>query len=371
MTIKLHRGDMREVLSSLEKQGIRFDACVTDPPYSLSSITERFGGENAAPAKTAETGVYARSVRGFMGEAWDNDIAFEAATWEAVFRCLKPGAHLMAFGATRTYHRMASAIEQAGFIILDMIQWQYGSGMPHAHNLEKAARRSGRDDIEELAGGFHTALKPAQEPICLAIKPRRGTVLENFRRYGTGVLNIDDCRITVEGDAQGRWPANIIHDGTDEVLVHYPAKAGAKARLKGDEPSASGQGPFKRWERKRVQDVIDQRGSAARFFFSGKAKAAERVCRCPSCGQRHMGRTEKCCGVALDHHATVKPEDVMRWLVRLITPVDGSEILDPFAGTGTTGVAALLEGQHCTMIEQDDRHVEDIRFRFSTHGVAL
>jgi DNA modification methylase len=409
--VSLYTGDCIEIMGTLPDNSI--DSCVVDPPYHLTSIVKRFGAENAAPAKVGKTGAFARASRGFMGKQWDGgDIAFRPETWALVLRVLKPGGHLVAFSGTRTYHRMACAIEDAGFEIRDMLQWLYGSGFPKSHNVGKAidetmfrrwldadhARRAAYDSdvhaaksikraerravaVDEveakwrtLAGcardkirvdasqvrnqkatgggkdgaegatrpwieaalerGYHekdgdeaatdearaaegwgTAFKPALEPICFARKPLIGTVAENFMAHGTGAINIDACRVDSPGGKllpDGRWPANVIHDGSAEVVEAFPLAPEG-------EPSSS------------------------RFFYTAKADVDERL------GSKHP---------------TVKPTDLMQWLVRSVTP-KGGVVLDCFAGTGTTGEAAWREGMRAVLIEREPEYQEDIRRRMS------
>lgn len=231
--VTLYGGDSREVLKTLPDNSI--DSVVCDPPYALVSIVKRFGGENAAPAKGD---VYARASAGFMGKQWDTgETAFAAEFWAEVLRVLKPGGHVVAFSGTRTYHRMACAIEDAGFEIRDCIMWVYGQGFPKSLNvaiaIDKAtgaqgargegfnaaggilrtngsdSLRSDHPDFKPYAPktdaarqwqGWGTALKPSLEPICLARKPLIGTVAENVQTFGTGALNIDGCRIESGAD---------------------------------------------------------------------------------------------------------------------------------------------------------------------------
>lgn len=165
------------------------DSIVTDPPYDLTSIVKRFGSSTAAPCQHGTDGAYARASRGFMGQLWDGTkVAFDPDTWREAYRVLKPGGHLLAFGGTRTYHRMVCAIEDAGFEIRDQIQWIYGSGFPKSHSVSK---NGGGDQWD----GWGTALKPAHEPIVLARKPLVGTVAANVLAHGTGGINIDGCRV--------------------------------------------------------------------------------------------------------------------------------------------------------------------------------
>mgnify|MGYP003325842783 CR=1 FL=1 len=167
-------------MQKLKDEGKQIDSVVTDPPYHLTSIVERFGKEGSAPAKDKD-GLYQRQARGFMGKEWDGgDIAFRTDTWKLAYDLLKPGGYLLAFSASRNYHRMAVAIEDAGFEIRDQIMWIYGSGFPKSLNV---------------GDGWGTALKPAHEPIVMARKPLEGSNIDNVLKYGTGAINIDGCRI--------------------------------------------------------------------------------------------------------------------------------------------------------------------------------
>jgi site-specific DNA-methyltransferase (adenine-specific) len=384
--VTLRAGDCFEVLEGLAETSV--DAIVTDPPYHLTSIVRRFGAEGATAPKVNGTGAYARAARGFVGKIWDGgDVAFRPALWAKALRVLKPGGHLCAFGGTRTYHRLAAALEDGGFDIRDAIMWHYGSGFPKSHDISKAidraagvarekvripssevrnpkVRGAGGDRMEggarpfieaALASGGHeldssvpatpdaatwsgwgTALKPATEIICLARKPlSEPTLAANVLRWGTGALNIGCTRIgtrtasTGEKIGQsiamsgalygrraigettiGRWPANVVHDGSEEVHAAFPCAPG--------DP-----------------------GSPARFFYHAKADVDDRL-------------------GAL--HPTVKPVDLLRWLARLITPPGGT-ILDPFSGTGTTGEAAYREGFTAILIEREAEYRADISRR--------
>lgn len=414
--------DSREALREMADESI--DACVTDPPYALVSIVKRFGGASAAPP--AE-GVYRRAAAGFMSKTWDTgETAFDPAFWVEVLRVLKPGAHLIAFGGTRTYHRLVCAIEDAGFEIRDQLAWLFGSGFPKSHDVSKsidraagAARPDGdlrtngrgkwnlkidnhgpgqtgvghadgskkvyRDTLpasEDSAKwqGWGTALKPAHEPIVLARKPLIGTVAANVLEHGTGALNIDASRIEIEEalpnyrshgsgnvgsggiyeggyagtptvienehaqsvrhNAAGRWPANVIHDGSEEVLVHFPeTESGAlpAETLRGQTNDIYG----KRNGIPGKADIAANSGSAARFFYTAKADASDRL---------------------ESKHPTVKPVDLMAYLIRLVTP-PGGVVLDPFAGSGTTGMACMREGFECILIEREAEYVADIKRR--------
>lgn len=361
MSITVHHGQMQDWLAAYD--GPLFDSCVTDPPYHLTSIVKRFGKDGSAPCKTGATGAYARASKGFMGKEWDGgDVAFRPETWRAVFDKLKPGAHLVAFSGTRTFHRMVCAIEDAGFEIRDTICWHYGSGFPKSHSMRSI-------DRPELG----TALKPATELICLSRKPlSEKSVAANVLRWGTGAININGCRVGDEvrqaaytslapcsgnrlGDADtaaarrgtqsgmqtyvGRWPANLIHDGSDEVADAFPDSAGQLAPVRSN--SGTGKktnGIIGSFATNSNCDPRNDSGSAARFFYSAKAGPLDR-----------LGST----------HATIKPVDLMRWLCRLVTP-PGGHILEPFAGSGTTGIAAIAEQMSCTMIEMEADHVADI-----------
>ena len=383
------------------------DAIITDPPYEL----------------------------GFMGKTWDSTgIAYNIQLWQQCLRVLKPGGHLLAFGGSRTYHRMAVAIEDAGFQIRDQIMWVYGSGFPKSLNISKAidkaagapvkvgkafkvageygdrdlrdpeAQGLSRDEMRHTAStaeakqweGWGTALKPAHEPIVLARKPLDGTVAQTVIWYGTGALNIDECRVGEREVSQsrgakvtsavygkinvaslddaypeglGRWPANFIHDGSDEVLELFPDKAGAFAPVKSGH-SGKSRGIYGDYEQRGDDGATfyGDSGSAARFFYCAKANKKDRneglddfqpkrdAYRIADDGvgganPRNRSNTEKA-----NHHPTVKPTDLMRYLCRLITPLGGT-ILDPFTGSGSTGKAATLEGFNFIGIELDPDYI--------------
>lgn len=421
----LYHGDNRDVLRQLPDNSI--DSVCTDPPYALVSIVKRFGGANAAPAKGNDA--YMRASAGFMGKQWDTgEVAFSEEFWSEVLRVLKPGGHVAAFGASRGYHRMACAIEDAGFEIRDSLMWIYGTGFPKSHDVSKGIDKAagaerevlreryttkrfkpgatveaegawGKQDVAYTAvdtapatpeaaqwEGWGTALKPAFEPIVLARKPlSEGTVAANVLRWGTGALNIDGCRVDAGGDklgggmvskgrpktsegwdrpwmhdpevterkkleaaakvaaaeGLGRWPANVVHDGSDEVVGAFPDSKGQQGVVDGQTSKRNvyndGVGP-----RPRAEPRGDS-GSAARFFYSPKASKADR---------------------AGSKHPTVKPIALMEWLATLITPPDGT-ILDPFAGSGTTGAAAVRKGFKAVLCEREDEYVEDIKRRMS------
>lgn len=426
MNVLLHCGDCLEVLGTFEPD--IFDSCVTDPPYHFTSIVKRFGADDSAPAKDGKTGAYKRASAGFMGKQWDGgDIAFRPETWAAVYRVLKPGAHLVAFGAPKNFHRLACAIEDAGFEIRDTLAWLFGSGFPKSHDVSKAIDRAAGAEREKIridasrlknppnlvggagkgddrpwrqnaiAMGFHevdgdlpstdaarqwsgwgTALKPAYEPIILARKPlSEPTIAANVLRWGTGGINVDGCRVptsdgytencvtqgintaqtssyeprrecrTFAPAAEGRFPANVVHDGSEEVVGMFPqSKAAyinqdsADAKLSERKPTTK-RGITSFDDGKPCSSLYVDSGSAARFFYTAKADSDDRL------GSKHP---------------TVKPLDLMQWLVRLVTP-KGGRVLDPFAGTGTTGEAAWREGMRADVIEREVEYQADIRRR--------
>jgi DNA modification methylase len=378
-------GDCRDRLRELEDCSVH--SVVTDPPYEL----------------------------GFMGKSWDSTgVAYDVRVWEECLRVLKPGGHLLAFGGSRTYHRLAVAIEDAGFQIRDQIMWVYGSGFPKSLNISKAidkaagapvkvgkafkvageyghrdlrdpeAQGLSRDEMRHSAAtaeakawdGWGTALKPAHEPIVMARKPLDGTVANNVLTHGVGGINIDGCRVgRADGDDSsagnrtatfgtqdtlsggdgsggwsqndaGRFPANFIHDGSDEVLELFPDTAGQ---------------------------------SAARFFYCAKAnkkdrneglddfqpkRDADRIADDGVGGANPRNRSNT---AKVNHHPTVKPTDLMRYLCRLVTPPQGV-VLDPFTGSGSTGKAALLEGFTFLGVEQSEEYLRIAQARIGGCG---
>nr|DAM52136.1 MAG TPA: adenine-specific methyltransferase [Caudoviricetes sp.] len=392
---ELHLGNCLEVLKDLPDNSV--DSIVTDPPYGLS----------------------------FMNKKWDYDVP-SVEVWSECLRVLKPGGHLLSFAGTRTQHRMACNIEDAGFEIRDMVSflydtnetaqaliesltpeqlkmldatfgrdsmlaWVYGSGFPKSHNL--------KDDWT----GWGTALKPALEPITVARKPFRGTVAANVLKHGTGALNIDVCRISTadklgggaekaknaglihegwqrpwmsdpqaaeayakrirenveKSEALGRWPANLIHDGSDEVLDLFPEtksgvmKAGTR-RAAQDEPGSVCYGTY--GGNAASTDTYGDSGSAARFFYCAKATRKDRNegMQDPGPQFEHGATLRKVENTETkgNNHPTVKPTDLMAYLCRLVTP-PGGVVLDPFMGSGSTGKAAMREGFRFIGIEMD------------------
>jgi site-specific DNA-methyltransferase (adenine-specific) len=417
--VTLHCGDCLVVLPTLAENSI--DSCCTDPPYHLTAHKMTTPQPIQAAYNDGKGNPFCRpqARQGFMGKQWDGgDIAFRPELWREVYRVLKPGAHLLAFGGTRTFHRMACAIEDAGFEIRDCVMWIYGSGFPKSHDVSKGIDRAAGAEREIIGSydvpgyarsnvehgtqsrnkyrfdktsnesatdaareweGWGTALKPACEPIVLARKPlSESTVAANVLKWGVGALNINECRVGTTKNVPasesthdgikgiygegigpgsgngsgfnpniGRWPANVIHDGSEEVTAGFPDSVArpADGAVNG---KGSGSGEF-------IQSGVygagrlsaartgyrDAEQSAARFFYTAKADSDDRL------GSKHP---------------TVKPLDLMQYLVRLVTPKGGTT-LDPFAGTGTTGEAAWREGMKAVLIERESEYQDDIRRR--------
>jgi len=351
--VMLYHGDNRDVIATLPANSV--DAVVTDPPYEL----------------------------GFMGRRWDSSgIAYNVDLWADIWRVLKPGGHLLAFGGTRTWHRLACAIEDAGFEVRDSLAWMYGSGFPKSLDVSKAIDKAagvtftespaegvgfmnpdGRDgynvtknrltregestDAARQWQGWGTALKPAFEPVVVARKPLIGTVAANVLAHGTGALNVDGARIGTEiygatkhperdGLPIGRWPANVILDESQAEALDRQSGVTSSQRVTAPKPMqrqdnevyGKGIGSID------PDNTYGDTGGASRFFYTAKADATERP------------RVD---GVA---HPTVKPLDLMRYLVRLVTPPGGT-VLEPFAGSGTTAEACIVEGFSCIAIERE------------------
>jgi len=259
----------------------------------------------------------------FMQSKWDYDVP-SVEIWRECLRVLKHGGHLLAFSGTRTYHRVVVNIEDAGFEIRDQIQWIYGEGFPKSLNV---------------GGGWGTQLKPANEPICLARKPLIGKVVDNMDEYGTGAMNIDGCRI----EEESRWPANVIFDekaagGLEQSRYFYCIKANQNERNAGCDNL-----PLKLNENSTYGMQTDE-------------------------GLRNNNRNpENRTREQRNNHPTVKPIDLMRYLCRLITPPEGI-VLDPFMGSGTTGIAACLEGFKFVGIELNEDYLEIARHRIAHWG---
>ncbi|MAX61573.1 MAG: site-specific DNA-methyltransferase [Porticoccus sp.] len=375
MSVRIITGDCLTAMRDLPDCSA--DAVVTDPPYGLS----------------------------FMGKKWDYDVP-STEIWAECLRVLKPGGHLLAFAGTRTQHRMAVRIEDAGFEIRDMIAWVYGSGFPKSHNGEW--------------GG--TALKPALEPITVARKPLIGTVAANVLEYGTGAINVDGCRVGTEGATKrsgqaeypknpdgtedrsgswartghaienidaGRWPANLIHDGSDEVLAAFPVTGASSGAPRNNNTSlgSSGANVFGKGGAFVGAGHADNGGSAARFFYCAKASKQDREEGLEHLDAVHRPNGNKWTdqdyrvargerppsaesGPRRNTHPTVKPTDLMRYLCRLVTPPGGA-VLDPFMGSGSTGKAAVIEGFGFVGIERDAEYAEIAKARIAAATMPL
>ena len=381
---EIQQGNSLDLMALLSAASV--DAVVTDPPYGLS----------------------------FMGKKWDHGVP-GVPFWAEALRVLKPGGHLVAFGGTRTYHRLTCAIEDAGFEVRDCLMWLYGSGFPKSLDVSKAIDKAAGAERAKVSGGrgpayqrtigntrpwmseadhkidgpdpitaaaaalqgWGTALKPAWEPIILARKPLVGTVAANVQEHGTGALNVEGCRIgsskcipasprrakqgAAYGDLAkdpgtgtgwdagvGRWPANLVLDEEaarllDEQSGDRPGMPRTTNR-KGASPKGYGIGIAP--DDAEMSPGFGDSGGASRFFYTAKA----------SSGERHYA--------GKNAHPTVKPVDLMRWLCRLVTP-KGGLVLDPFMGSGSTGVAALSEGFRFLGMEIDPESVMTARRRIA------
>lgn len=417
MSYEIRHGDCLAILPTLADNSI--DAIVTDPPYHLT-----INGKSKMQGKTWRAPhalQYKRLTSGFMGKEWDGgDIAFRPDVWLECLRVLKPGGYMVAFGGCRTQHRMVCAIEDAGFVIHPQLIWCFSTGFPKAANASKAIdkhlgkeravvglspnnrERSGdaiawnqgdaimltapaTPEAQRWEGWAYGlgALKPAFEPICLAQKPMVGTGAENILKHGTGAVNIDASRVPgakpdvtnipfgawrdMEGrsDRQspgqtyhstaGRWPPNLLLDGSDEVAALFPQSDHARGNKKA---SKGGGGMYGYGQCTNTFGKGDE-GSAARFFPSLGYTDDERLMYCAKAGKLDR---------AGSRHPTIKPIRLLEWLCRLVCPPGGT-ILDPFAGSGTTGAACVNLGFRAILIEREDEYVGDIERRMN--GVTL
>lgn len=324
-SVKLYEGDSRQILIEMFERGEFVDSVVTDAPYHLDSIVKRFGKEGYKAAKFGTDGAFERASKNFIGQTWDGTdengvkIAQDPEFWRLVFNVLKPGGYIVSFASSRTYGPMQVAMEEAGFITHPLIGWVNGSGMPKAHS---AAYHLNRQNENELAAKWEgwsfggQARKPAMEPIYVGQKPfSEKTCAKNIMAHGVGAVNIDACRTE-----DGKWPANIILDGSEEVAALFPDKAD-------------------------------------KFFENYPFEGT------PIIYHRKANKEDR----AGSSHATVKPIGLMRSLVRHVTPVGGTT-LDPFAGSGTTGQAALEEGRSCILIEREETYCCDIKRRLDVNS---
>jgi DNA modification methylase len=366
MKVSIHNADCLRILKGMPDCSV--DSIVTDPPYGLS----------------------------FMGKKWDYDVP-AVEVWQECWRVMKPGGHLLAFAGTRTQHRMAVRIEDAGFEIRDMIAWCYGSGFPKSLDVSKAIDKAAGAEREsvgtkyagigrqcrnggEIVGGvadnekkfipitapateaakqwagWGTALKPSLEPITVARKPLCGTVAENVLQHGTGGLNVNGCRVAptgeaLRGGAKDGSSASKVHEGWDRPWRHDAEHClQAKQRSEENQQKAEQLG---RWPANLIHDgsdeVVGLLNEAARFFYCAKSSKKDR-------GEGN-------------NHPTVKPTDLMRYLCRLVTPPNGI-VLDPYMGSGSTGKAAVLEGFSFIGIEMNAEYYAIARTRIkSAKGV--
>lgn len=361
--VKLLHGDCLEQMKTLADNSI--DAVVTDPPYGLA----------------------------FMGKKWDYDVP-KVDVWREAIRVLKPGGHLLSFGGTRTYHRMVVAIEDAGFEIRDQLQWIYGSGFPKSHNIKDGEFK-----------GWGTALKPANEPIVLARKPLEGTVAQNIAKWGVGGLNIDGCRIGTDkiksaqidttswhgnsfgakpqkqtGEIKeyvGRWPANVLLDEDAAEMLDEQSGVSKSAKTKtNDNRKNDGNSIFLDGFHSMNNSHCDS-GGASRFFYVAKTSKRERNAGLDDEIKEKQGARPNSAdptGKFPDHdhrktggnnHPTVKPIKLMQHLCTLITPPNGT-ILDPFMGSGSTGIAAKNLGFKFIGIEMNEEYIEIAKRRIGS-----
>ncbi len=421
-SVELHHGDCLEVLRSLPDASV--DSVVTDPPYGLSNTTPQQVADTMVRWINGDRD-YIPVCAGFMGRSWDAFVP-PVAVWDECLRVLKPGGHVLAFAGSRTHDLMTIGLRLAGFDIRDSVAWLYGSGFPKSLDVSKAidkaagaerevvsegASGAGTTTVTALGNGLNvnfaqrpitapatpdaerwqgwgTALKPAFEPIVVARKPLAGTVAANVLTHGTGALNIGGCRTSTNGETlhtstvpndmrgghygsghrpgepsaerrytesvgtnfaatpgprggspAGRWPANVILDESQAEVLDRQGGA-SQSRVGKQRGAEAGDG----WGMTTTGAEYDDVGGASRFFYVAKADASERV---------------RVAGVA---HPTVKPLELMRWLVRLVTPPGGT-VLEPFAGSGTTVEACILEGFHCIAIEREADYLPLIQQR--------
>lgn len=429
MGITLHAGDNRETLARLIADGVRVHSVVTDPPYGLVSVQKRFGKQGSAPArKDGNDGSFARLSGGFMGKAWDGTgIERDPEFWKLIYDILLPGGYVFAFSGSRTGHWQACAMELAGFVMHPMHGWCFGSGFPKHHAADKAIDKAlgqkraviatgdpvkrmipghdqhstgsrikdnGREyqpgeyapateEAVEWSGwayGTQTQ-KPALEPIYLGQKPfSEKTGAKNLLTHGLGAVNIDGCRVPLNGDykpkangrpsltgladnydpsqanqsdTKGRHPSNLILDGSPEVVAMFPStksgKPGTRRKVSQSNAMAGDLGL-----NGRTEVGFGDEGSAARFFHHFPPDTDPLIYH-PKAGKKDRDGSK---------HPTVKPIALMQYLVRHITPPGGT-VLDPFAGSGTTGVAAMHEGFDCILMEAEDEYVTFLTERFN------
>lgn len=314
------QGDTLELLPDLPDASV--DAVVCDPPYGIDFHNQKWDGRTI---RQSARGRHGRLSNGQAFERWTTSWATELA------RVLKPGGHLLAFGAPRMAHRLISGVEDSGLEVRDVLMWLHGQGMPKSRRL---------------ADGQGTALKPFYEPILLARRPLEAPAVDNVARHGTGAMNTEACSLDPgPGESRRRWPAHV-------VMSHSP---GCRPRRCAPGCPAA--------------ILEDQHAGASRFLYCAKASRRERDAGCEHLPAHPTGLFPNAARNASapavrNPHPTVKPIALMRWLVRLVCPPDGL-VLDPFCGSGTTGAAAVLEGRRFVGLELDPHHAEVARARIT------
>ena len=386
---RILKGDLADRLADIGTDSI--DAVVTDPPYGIRFMGKAWDGADieAQVARQVRKGTVRpdgwerHDGRAFAAGTYDRSQSaarsFQLWTMEwatAVLRVAKPGAHMVVCASPRTFHRVWSGVEDAGWEIRDTLMWLFGQGFP------KSSNQTG--DWQ----GWGTALKPGYEPIVLARKALIGTVPASLAKHGVGALNIDGCRVDGEDGSIGRWPANVLHDGSEEVVAAFPDSDGQLVDASSSSSSRKTQhvyGAMRRGSGREGEPSADSdnegdvgfkmkpgarrgdSGSAARFFWCPKASRADRnegLQGMPkralnwSSGEQSPGtfQAEGTDREAENFHPTVKPTELMQWLCRLVAP-RGATVLDPFMGSGSTGKAAVLEGMNFVGIELESDYV--------------
>lgn len=384
--VTLYPGDNRLSLKKLIDQGVRVHSVVCDPPYGYKSIEKRFGKKGAAAARTeGNDGSFSRLSAGFMEKTWDNTgIERDPDFWRLVHDILLPGGFCFAFSGAHSGHWQAVAMEMAGFVMHPLHIWAYGSGFPKSKDVERDLEKLGADPalVDQWAGWKYgtQSQKPAVEPIYLAQRPiSEKTYIANIMKHGVGAVNIDGCRVPFDsfrslaqsrqdhGDnvlslgvnearepdnkflnEKGRYPTNLFHDASPEVIDLFP-ESGETRSKKNVISSDCNAGLTKQPER-----VYSR--STARFFNAFPTDDCPSLLYHPKANKEDRGGSE---------HPTVKPVGLLRQLIRHITP-PGGVVLDPFAGSGTTAVAARAEGIDCIIMEAEEEYIEFLTERFGT-----
>lgn len=389
--MRLHHGDALEILKTIPDNSI--DSIVTDPPYGLGKEPDAL----EMLKDWIKDGHHdVKNKSGFMGKAWDAFVP-QPNVWKECLRVLKPGGHLLSFAGTRTQDLISLGLRIAGFEIRDSVAWVYSQGFPKSLDIGKAT-----ETPNNQFQGWGTGLKPAHEPIIIARKEiQEDTIVKNVLKYGTGAINIDGCRIPLNGDYKskpngrpsltglgdnynpekanepdtlGRWPANFCHDGSPDVLELFPETASGKpcGVRKGNNNNI-----YSNYGGSIPITGFGDNGSAARFFYCAKATAKDRddgleEFELKSCGMMEDDNYDIKTGSGKPRntkrrntHPCVKPTNLMRWLCRLVTPIGGT-VLDPFMGSGSTGKACVLENFDFIGIEKEEAFIEiaEARIRY-------